>query len=304
MKLPYMQFYPGDWIQDTRCLSSAAKGVWIDVICHLWKCSTRGTDTLPLSGWSKITGSPVEELAVCFDELQRYHVTDCNMEDTRMITLSCRRMVKYSKSVNSTYLRVKKFRVTHRDNAIDNANDYGTEARSQKPEAKKEEGAATADPTLKTRTSKAAKRRPSPPVPPPPAEEVVAGDQNAQGSLRRGDLVGGVPEGAGEGGDCKPSANVPPADLKKTNGGWVAKAVEVWGEHLGVQAYGVMGNLLKPCVKQFGEQPVLDALARYCTSDAAKFGPHPGKFARTIKQFMPASTVRTGTVFVEPDHRW
>ncbi len=28
-KLPAFQFYPGDWIQDTRALTLAAKGAWI-----------------------------------------------------------------------------------------------------------------------------------------------------------------------------------------------------------------------------------------------------------------------------------
>lgn len=41
-KLPFMQFYPNDWLRDTRKLTAAAKAVWIDVISMCWNEPERG----------------------------------------------------------------------------------------------------------------------------------------------------------------------------------------------------------------------------------------------------------------------
>ena len=41
-ELPYMQFYPTDWLADTRMLTASAKGVWIDTLADLWSAPERG----------------------------------------------------------------------------------------------------------------------------------------------------------------------------------------------------------------------------------------------------------------------
>jgi len=41
-KLPFMQFYPSDWIQDTQGLSLEAKGAWITLLCQMWIAPVRG----------------------------------------------------------------------------------------------------------------------------------------------------------------------------------------------------------------------------------------------------------------------
>ena len=43
-KLPSFQFYPGDWMKDpelSRC-SQAARGVWMDMLCLMFECESRG----------------------------------------------------------------------------------------------------------------------------------------------------------------------------------------------------------------------------------------------------------------------
>jgi hypothetical protein len=42
-KLPFMQFYPSDWLVDTQILTPLAKAAWIDIICQLWISPTPGT---------------------------------------------------------------------------------------------------------------------------------------------------------------------------------------------------------------------------------------------------------------------
>ena len=43
-KKPSMQFYPGDWMKDPglRSVSSAARGIWIDMLCLMFECDRRG----------------------------------------------------------------------------------------------------------------------------------------------------------------------------------------------------------------------------------------------------------------------
>lgn len=43
-KLPYLPFYPNDWLSDTNLsmCSRAARSVWIDMICRMWMADKRG----------------------------------------------------------------------------------------------------------------------------------------------------------------------------------------------------------------------------------------------------------------------
>lgn len=43
-KLPYMKFYPGDWLKDPalRACSPEARALWIDLLCLMWECPRRG----------------------------------------------------------------------------------------------------------------------------------------------------------------------------------------------------------------------------------------------------------------------
>lgn len=120
----------------------------------------------------------------------------------------------------------------------------------------------------------------------PPAEPVATGGQPGQISLRRGDQAPGGHQGTGQGGDRPACAKPAPAAGPGMNGGWVAKAVEIWSRHIGVVAYGKMGALLKPACDKVGETVLLAALERYCTSDARRFGPTPARFVERIAMYI------------------
>lgn len=127
-KLPYMQFYPADWLQDTLPLSLAAKGAWINILCALWGAQSRGTHTLPLMGWARQIGASVEQTKAVISELVDMSVCDCPShqnvssvtEHNEKITLVCRRMAREEKARESNASRQKKFRnkgVTPKSNA-------------------------------------------------------------------------------------------------------------------------------------------------------------------------------------------
>lgn len=53
-RLPYFQFYPGDWLKDAnlrRC-SPATRGFWIDLICVMFECPDRGVLATNGEAWS------------------------------------------------------------------------------------------------------------------------------------------------------------------------------------------------------------------------------------------------------------
>ena len=107
-KMPAFQFYPGDWIQDTRILSLAAKVAWIDILCALWRSQTRGSLTLPLMGWARLLGCTADQAAAVITELVDMRICDSNLDESLSrgllsgdrkaeVRLECRRMTREEK---------------------------------------------------------------------------------------------------------------------------------------------------------------------------------------------------------------
>lgn len=103
-KLPFMQFYPADWIQDTQTLDQSAKGSWIDLLCQMWLAPERGvldwcldefTTLLRLNNDSDTeqTVAHLERVAdITLFDAQRNQVE--NVEEATHIKLINRRMVR------------------------------------------------------------------------------------------------------------------------------------------------------------------------------------------------------------------
>ncbi len=129
MKLPFMQFFPSDYMRDTRSLSCAAKGGWMDVLCMLHGSSTRGTMTLPIVGWARIMGASVDQAEAIIAELEGMHVPDITRYGNGDLTITCRRMLRESITREQTRLRVER----HRRNTAGNAgcNGHVTDKKSE-----------------------------------------------------------------------------------------------------------------------------------------------------------------------------
>lgn len=65
-KRPSFQFYPGDWLHDSalRCVSIAARGLWIDMICIMHQGSPYGHLTVNGKGLLKTPLSRMEGVSV------------------------------------------------------------------------------------------------------------------------------------------------------------------------------------------------------------------------------------------------
>lgn len=136
MKLPFIQFFPSDYMRDTRALSLAAKGGWVDVMCMLHGSSTRGTMTLPVVGWARVMGATVDQSAAVIDELDAMKVAEVIRTGNGDVTISSRRMLRDAITREQTRLRVRSYRRNTHCNGGSNGDVTGqkSEARSQKPE--------------------------------------------------------------------------------------------------------------------------------------------------------------------------
>lgn len=73
-KIPAYQFYPADYLRDTRALSLSAKGAWSDLLCFMWGAQNRGMLTDSVLGFSRMFGVTVEQTVAIFAELCERHI--------------------------------------------------------------------------------------------------------------------------------------------------------------------------------------------------------------------------------------
>ena len=108
-KLPFIQFYPVDWSADTRILSLAARGAWLEMIIAM---HVRGrTDAVSgtparLAG---LIGCSEEEFLSILEELKANDVADIS-ECNGVVTVVCRRLKSEKSERENTRDRVRRCR--------------------------------------------------------------------------------------------------------------------------------------------------------------------------------------------------
>jgi hypothetical protein len=153
MKLPFLQFYPSDYLVDTRILTLSARGAWVDILCVLHGSSTRGTATFPVRGWSRIMGVSEAEFETAVEEIDAMKVGNVIRCSNGDVTITCRRMLNEAITREQTRLRVQNHRNKERNNernASSNASvtPNKSEVRSQKLEEEAESEADAPPPDL------------------------------------------------------------------------------------------------------------------------------------------------------------
>lgn len=95
MKLPYIQFYTGDWLKDPALsiCSPATRGIWIDLICAIHEWNNGGKVTANLRQISRLCRCSEDEAQSALDELASSETADV-YEANGVWTISCRRMTK------------------------------------------------------------------------------------------------------------------------------------------------------------------------------------------------------------------
>ena len=118
-KQPAFQFYPGDWVQDTRILTPLTRGVWIDMLCFMWRANERGKLDGTVLQLSRLLSCQVSEIETAINELRdtkiaevsvtgNAEVTPCN----DFVTVINRRMYREERERILTRSRVARYRET------------------------------------------------------------------------------------------------------------------------------------------------------------------------------------------------
>lgn len=93
-KQPYIKFWTGDWLRDTQLLSNAAKGFWIDLLCHLHDSAKTGVLTLDLTELSRVSRENLSSTESLLEELRRRNICDIEKLDGGLLQITSRRMVR------------------------------------------------------------------------------------------------------------------------------------------------------------------------------------------------------------------
>lgn len=157
-KLPYMQFFPTDYLVDTAVLSLNAQGAWMRILCALHASETRGTKTWRLDAWARYIGVTCEVATQILDEISEAGVG--NVEEANgNVTLTNRRMLTESITKEQTRLRVESHRNRTRQKEAESACNNGGNA------------SGNANVTPKKSESRSQKSEVIPPNPPASAAE-------------------------------------------------------------------------------------------------------------------------------------
>lgn len=110
-KNPAFQFYPNDWLGDPELQQATAstRGIWINLLCHMWWSRARGILSGTISELSRLAGCTETEWIVFHEENSRLKFADVTLCN-KIVTVTNRRMVREEQSRISTRLRVKRFR--------------------------------------------------------------------------------------------------------------------------------------------------------------------------------------------------
>lgn len=103
-------FYTGDWLKDTRCLTPAAKGTWIDLICFAWDAPQRGILSMTMDSFARLLGQSRDEVVINLCELGDLKVIDLERKSNGIVQVTCRRQVREESARESNRYRAEKHR--------------------------------------------------------------------------------------------------------------------------------------------------------------------------------------------------
>lgn len=94
-ELPYMQFFPADYLRDTEILSLSAQGGWMRMLCGMWHPSRRGVLSLRLQAMARLLHASEQTTKSILDEIGDCEVGTVEWSaDGDRVTVTCRRIVR------------------------------------------------------------------------------------------------------------------------------------------------------------------------------------------------------------------
>lgn len=98
-KMPWMKFYPSDWLSDPRVSACDARtrGIWMDLICHIHELDEGGSITGSVDELARLARCTASEMQQAIQVIHRQRVAQIEHRNA-LVTLTCRRMERESKT--------------------------------------------------------------------------------------------------------------------------------------------------------------------------------------------------------------
>lgn len=91
-KQPYIPFYVGDYLKDTRALPLSVRGAWVDMILFMWDNPVRGELIGTIEEVARMIGCDKDEARFALDLLKQKKTADIELLSTGEFKIVSRRM--------------------------------------------------------------------------------------------------------------------------------------------------------------------------------------------------------------------
>ncbi|MFA5321984.1 MAG: hypothetical protein WC373_04865 [Smithella sp.] len=154
-KLPFIKFYPGDWLKDPQLsfCAPATRGVWIDLICAMHELGRVGELCGTAEQLARVTRCQPADFVQAITDLQTTGAADVTNRNGE-ITVRNRRMINEEKARKDGAFRQERFR--HNGKSNGEITPYISEVRDQKSEVREDK-----EKNKRTTTTKFSKPLPS-----------------------------------------------------------------------------------------------------------------------------------------------
>ena len=94
-KLPYMKFYPADWIKDPalQACSDSTRGIWINLLARMWEVEPRGILTVTSTELCRIANTNKRNSNLFIHENEVHKFADITKKDDTY-TITSRRLIR------------------------------------------------------------------------------------------------------------------------------------------------------------------------------------------------------------------
>ena len=90
MKLPFIKWFPADWMADTAMLSPSTRGIWFDLLNVMWQMDHADKLSGTLAELARAGRCDVAQMRTAIDEITRFRVANVGERDG-IVTVVCRR---------------------------------------------------------------------------------------------------------------------------------------------------------------------------------------------------------------------
>lgn len=94
-EMPFMKFFPSDYLRDTDILSLSSQGAWMRMICAAWHPTRKGILSFPMPTIARLIHTDEPDARRILAEIEDCGVADFLWSgDAQTVTITCRRIVR------------------------------------------------------------------------------------------------------------------------------------------------------------------------------------------------------------------